>query len=358
MNDVIVVDGAGGYIAGHVVKRLIGAGYRVRAVDLPNINLNCLAGQNVETASFDMTKPETLASVLDGASAIVHCAAAFDLSLPYEVLERVNVLGTRNLVKACQDAGVKRFIHFSTGGVYGEAQYCPVDEKHPLKPLDNYSVSKLMAEQEVTGAGDGIKYTVFRPTAVYGPGGKYIAGIFFSCACILAGLNIRIPRIIGGPIMNWVHVEDCAGAVEFALRDEQTIGKIFNLAEVESYNAGEFFSILEDNLGIKTKGQIRVAPGLVSALGKLGWHLPKIISTAPITWLFKREWKKIVSNHHLLPELQPGFTHDLYLFLIGPHAYSSKALCDLGFVHKHPSFRASFPSVVQWYRDQNWIPQA
>lgn len=170
MKKIIVVDGAGGYIGGHVIKRLARAGYRVRAVDLPSININHLASQDVEIDSFDMTKPETLPRVLDGASAVVHCAAAFDLSLPYEVLERVNVQGTRNLVKVCQEVGVKRFIHFSTGGVYGEAQYCPVDEKHLLKPLDNYSVSKLMAEQEVIGAGDGIQYTVFRPTAVYGSG--------------------------------------------------------------------------------------------------------------------------------------------------------------------------------------------
>jgi len=358
MKDVIIVDGAGGYIGSHVVKRLAGAGYKVRAVDLPHVNLNQLVSKNVEIASFDMTKPETLAPVLTGSSAIVHCAAAFDLSLPYEVLERVNVQGTRNLVKACQQIGVKRFIHFSTGGVYGESQYWPVDEKHQLKPVDAYSVSKLGAEREVTGAGNGLQYTVFRPTAVYGPGGKYVAGTFFSCVCILVERNIRIPRIIGGPMLNWVHVEDCAGAVEFALRNERTIGNIYNLAEAESYDAGEFVSILGENLGIKTRGRIRVAPGLVSILGKLGWHLPHIISTAPISWLLKKEWKKIVAHHNLLPDLQPGFTRDLYPFLIGPHAYSSKALCDLGFVHEHPSFRKSFPDVVQWYRDQNWIPQA
>jgi nucleoside-diphosphate-sugar epimerase len=358
MNGIIIVDGAGGYIGSHVVKRLAGAGFRVRAVDLPRINLDHIAGPRVETAAFDMTRPETLPPVLDGASAIVHCAAAFDLSLPYEVLERVNVQGTRNLVKACQKAGIKRFIHFSTGGVYGESQYCPVDEKHPLKPVDAYSISKLGAEQEVTGAGNGLQYTVFRPTAVYGPGGKYIAGTFFSCICILAERKIPIPRILGGPMLNWVHVEDCAGAVEFALRDERTIRNIYNLAEAESYDAGEFVSVLGEHLGLKTRGQVRVAPGLVSALGRLGWHLPEIISTAPIAWLLKKEWKKVVSKHHLLPDLQPGWTLDLYPFLIGPHAYSSKALCDLGFVHQHPSFRKSFPGVVQWYRDQNWIPQA
>lgn len=358
MNDVILVDGAGGYIGGQIVKRLTGSGYRVKAVDLPHVDLGHIVGQGVEIASFDMTKPETLPPVLEGVSAIVHCAAAFDLSLPYEVLERVNVQGTRNLVKACQEVGVKRFLHFSTGGVYGEAKYWPVDEKHPCKPVDKYSISKYEAEKEVTGAGNGLQYTVFRPTAVYGPGGKYIAGTFFSCACILAEMNIRIPRILGGIMLNWVHVEDCAGAVEFALRDERTIGNIYNLAEAESYDAGEFVSILCENLGIKTRGKIRVNPALLTVLGKVGWHMPDIISVAPIAWLLRRQWNKIIVRNNLLPDLQPGFTRDLYPFMIGPHAYSCKALCDLGYVHAHPSFKASFPGVVQWYRDRNWIPQA
>ena len=196
-----------------------------------------------------------------------------------------------------------------------------MDEKHQLKPVDAYSVSKLGAEREVTGSGNGLQYTVFRPTAVYGPGGKYIAGTFFSCICILVEHNIRIPRIIGGPMLNWVHLEDCAGAVEFSLRDERTIGKAYNLAEAETYDAGEFVSILGECLGLKTRGRIRVAPGFVSAVGRLGWHSPKMISTTPIAWLLKREWKKIVARQNIMPDMKHCWTLDLYKFLFGTHSY-------------------------------------
>ncbi len=356
MKGLIIVDGAGGYVGEHVVKRLAEAGYRVRAVDLPAINLENLAGKGVETASFDLTRPETLAPVLSGATAVVHCAAAFDLSLSYEVLAKVNVNGTRNLINACKESNIRRFIHISTGGVYGSTSTWPVDETYPTKPIDAYGKSKLDAEKEVLIAGSDIDATIFRPTVVYGPGGKYIAGAFYSFACILSERKIPLPRIKRGPMFNWVHVTDIAKAVEFALGDDRTIGNVYNLAEKEMLEAGDFFEVLKENFRIKTKGRVTIPLALASAAGKLGWHMPVAISAKPISKIMSMEWNKIVARHNLVPDLQPAFPRDFYCYFIGHHAYTSKALCDLGFVHEHPNISASLPGVLQWYRDKKWIP--
>ncbi len=356
MKGLIVVDGAGGYVGGHVVKRLTQAGYRVRAVDLPKTNLEHLAGEGVETASFDLTRPETIPPALSGASAVVHCAAAFDLSLPYEVLAKVNVNGTRNLIKACQDTNIRRFIHISTGGVYGSSKTWPVDESFPTRPIDAYGKSKLDAEKEVLGAGSSIDATIFRPTVVYGPGGKYIAGAFYSFACILSERKIPLPRIKRGPMLNWVHVSDIAGAIEFALGDDRTIGNVYNLAEKEMLEAGDFFEILKENFGIKTRGKVTIPLAIASAAGKLGWHMPAAISARSISKIMSSEWKKIVARHNLVPDLEPAFPRDFYCYFIGHHAYSSKALCDLGYIHEHPNLSTSFKEVLQWYRDKKWIP--
>lgn len=356
MKDLIIVDGAGGYVGGHVVKRLVRAGYRVRAVDLPKTDLEQLADKDVETAFCDLTRPETILPVLLGAKAVVHCAAAFDLSLPYDVLARVNVFGTRNLTKACQDMKIPRFIHISTGGVYGSPKTWPVDETYPTRPMDAYSRSKLDAEKEVMRAGKNLKTTIFRPTVVYGPGGKYIAGAFYSFACILSERKIPLPRIKRGPMFNWVHVTDIARAVEFALGEDRTIGNVYNLAEKEMLTTGDFFEILKDNFGIKTRGTVTIPPALASAAGKLGWHMPTAISARPISKIMSSEWKKIVERHNLVPDLQPAFPRGFYSYFIGHHAYSSKALCDLGFVHEHPNLSTSFQGVLQWYRDKKWLP--
>ncbi|PKL37592.1 MAG: hypothetical protein CVV44_14690 [Spirochaetae bacterium HGW-Spirochaetae-1] len=355
MKGLIIVDGAGGYVGGHVVKRLAKAGYRVRAVDLPGINLEKIAEENVETASFDLTRPETILRVLIDATAVVHCAAAFDLSLSYEALAKVNVNGTRNLIRACQGMKINRFIHISTGGVYGSSKTWPIDETYPTRPMDAYAKSKLDTEKEVLNAAN-INATIFRPTVVYGPGGKYIAGAFYSFACILSERNIPLPRIKRGPMFNWIHVSDIAGAVEFALREEKTIGNIYNLAEQEMLEAGDFFEILKENFGIKTMGSITIPTVVASIFGKLGWHLPMAISAKPVSKIMSHEWKKIVARHNLVPDLQPTFPRDFYPYFIGHHAYSSKALCDLGFVHEHPKFSTSFPGVLQWYRDKKWLP--
>ena len=356
---LVLVDGAGGFIAGHVAEELFRAGFRVRATDLPGVNLAHLAEQGIETQSSDLLEPDSLAAVLASAGAVVHCAAAFDLALPLEKLLLVNVAGTSRLLKSCLAAGVTRFIHLSTGGVYGIPAGCPVSEDHPIRPVDAYSVSKARAEEAVVQAMDqGIKATVFRPTNVYGPRGRYTAGALFPFLCVLKERGIRIPRLRLGPPINMVHVADVAGAIRFALENESTVGQVYNLAETEIYPAGEFFDLLIEQFSLKTRGAIKIRPGLTGMIGRVGMQLPSALTVHPVQRLLEREWAKVVEKHHLVPALKPSLARDFMPFLIGPHAYSNQKLCGAGYQVRHPSFRKSFPEVVRWYRAQRWIPES
>jgi len=145
-----------------------------------------------------------------------------------------------------------------------------------------------------------------------------------------------------------MHVTDIAAAVEFGLREERTIGRVFNLAETEAMNAGMSFSTLCKNFGVETKDCLKIPTPIFTLFAKVAWRMPATISASPLSWIITREWGKIVPRYNLAPDLKPQFTHDFRPFLNGDHLCSCQAFCDLGFVHEHPNFRKSFPEVAAW----------
>ena len=83
----------------------------------------------------------------------------------------INAKGTFNLLELSVKHNVKKFVHASTGSVYGEAQYKPQDEQHPLNPTSYYGVSKLAGEKYVRAFHDlyNLNVTILRYFHVYGP---------------------------------------------------------------------------------------------------------------------------------------------------------------------------------------------
>lgn len=355
--DMVLVDGAGGYVGSALSEELHRAGYRVRATDLPSVDLSGLAGQGIETMPSDLLDAGSLDKVLAGVEAVVHCAAAFDLSLPLDTLMKVNAGGTRNLVEVCLKKDITRVVHMSTGGVYGIPRTCPVYEDHGIKPLEPYSVSKARAEEVVREfEAKGIKATVLRPTAIHGPGGRYTAGMLFPGLCILKERDIKVPRLRGGPPFNMVHVADVTGAIRFALDNDHTAGRVYNLAETETLTAGEFLDLLASEFALRTGRTFKVRTGLMALMARFQNLMPEAITSRPVERFLQKEWDKVVEKYDLVPALKPSVIHDLREFLIGPHAYSNQKLRNDGYQFKYPSLLESFPGSIKWYREQKWIP--
>ena len=174
---LVLVDGAAGYLGKHLVESFLAHGYRVRATDIKAEDLAYAEKLGAEVQGSDLTDLESLKRVVKGVDWVVHSAAAFDLGLPYSTLKRVNVNGTDNLCRALILHEVKKLLHVSTGGVYGPPKITPTLEDHPFNPLDAYSRSKYEAELVVEEYRRryGQYSILFRPTALYGPGGKYPA---------------------------------------------------------------------------------------------------------------------------------------------------------------------------------------
>jgi len=158
MKKTILVTGAGGYIGSVATYVFLQQGYSVVAVDNFTTGyrqpLDVLQGKfGKEDLRVYETDIKQISSVLEKEKKIdivVHYAASclVDESVknPYKYFDN-NVGGTNSLLKAMTDAQVTKLVFSSTCAVYGEAQYMPIDEKHPLNPSQPYGASKQMVEE-------------------------------------------------------------------------------------------------------------------------------------------------------------------------------------------------------------------
>jgi len=162
----ILITGAGGYIGSVAADLFLKEGYEVAAIDNfttgykePLEFLQKKYGQE-KFRYYEADLKEDLSSTFDkekGIEAVIHYAASclVDESVrdPGKYYYN-NVAGTANLLSAMDKAGIKNIIFSSTCATYGEAQYIPIDEKHPLKPTTPYGDSKRMAEEAIKSYGE------------------------------------------------------------------------------------------------------------------------------------------------------------------------------------------------------------
>jgi UDP-glucose 4-epimerase len=147
----IIAIGGAGYIGSHVVRTLIDKGHTVTVFD--NMSTGCEVNLFPD-ATFvrgDILDNDFLRATLkNGYDAVFHFAALKAANESMNVPEKYsvnNITGTINLLNAMCDTGIKYLVFSSTAAVYGEPEYTPMDEKHPLKPENYYGFTKLEIER-------------------------------------------------------------------------------------------------------------------------------------------------------------------------------------------------------------------
>ena len=164
---VLVIGGAG-YIGSHIVLELCERGMPVVVFD----NLSSGYKDNIDSrADFiegDILDQENLKRCFqNNYGAVFHFAAlkaagaSMDNPGPYS---RINIAGSINILNQMVDSEVRNFIFSSTASVYGEPEYLPIDESHPLKPLNYYGFTKLLVENLLKWYSElkGIRYAAIR----------------------------------------------------------------------------------------------------------------------------------------------------------------------------------------------------
>lgn len=149
----VVVTGGAGFIGSHVVDALLAADNRVRVIDDFSVgtwrNLEEHQGdKRLRVEQADVRDLEAMTRLTEGAEVVFHLACrCLRSSLEDPVSSHdVNATGALNMCEASRRNGVQRYVYTSTGEVYGNAVYLPVDEDHPMRPTQAYGASKAAGE--------------------------------------------------------------------------------------------------------------------------------------------------------------------------------------------------------------------
>jgi len=248
----ILVTGGAGFIGSHVVDALIERGHEVVVADDLSTGKREHLNPRAKFHRLDIRDAQGLEDVFaaERPEIVNHQAARANVreSMARPVLyAEVNVIGSLNLLELSRKYGVGKFIYASTGGaVYGEPEYLPADESHPINPLDPYGASKHFVEHYLYlyGVNYGLHYTVLRYPNVYGPrqdpyGEAGVVAIFTDQ--MLEG---------GQPVINgsgeqerdFVYVGDVAAANIQAMKKGD--GQIYNLGWGVGTSINEIFAKL------------------------------------------------------------------------------------------------------------------
>lgn len=256
----ILVTGGAGFIGSNVVDQLINNGHEVSVAD------NLLTGKidnlnnKVKFYKCDITNIDALKLIfqIQKPEVVYHFAAQIDVqtSLKKPAFDAdINIIGTINVLECCRKYEVKKIIYPSSAAVYGNPEYLPVDEKHPIEPVSFYGISKHTPEHYIKTFCSlyDIKYTIFRYSNVYGirqdPKGEGgVVSIFID-----KFLNNESPFIFGDgeQTRDFIYVKDIAKANLHALNKGDN--KIVNISTNVPVTVNRLFETMQEIFNSEVK---------------------------------------------------------------------------------------------------------
>lgn len=238
----VLVTGAAGFIGSHICERLLQEGAFVVGFDDFSAGRRANIDQFVGHPNMDFVDGSVLENgrkmeaVFAGLDTVFHNAASkknICLLDPQRDL-RVNGEGTLNLLLLSRENKVRKFVHASTGSVYGEPSVFPTTEEHPLRPVSYYGVSKLAGERyvDVFHRLYDMDTTILRYFHVYGPrqeSNEFGGVVSIFLRAIAEG---RKPKVFGdgNQVRSFTHVSDLAEINLRAATYTTSRGQVYNAA--------------------------------------------------------------------------------------------------------------------------------
>ncbi|BAJ63733.1 GDP-mannose 4,6-dehydratase [Anaerolinea thermophila] len=259
-NSRVLVTGAGGFIASHLVEQLVIQGATVRAFVRYNSRgdiglLRFIPEQvlrQVEVRFGDLRDYNAVVGALKGTDVVFHLGAL--IAIPYSYLHprevvETNVLGTLNVLQACREIGISRLVHTSTSEVYGTGLYTPMDEKHPLHAQSPYAASKIGADKLVESfyCTYDLSAVTVRPFNTFGPRQSARAVIPTIISQALTSERIRIGNLTTK--RDFTFVLDTVRGFLLAGSVPGVEGETFNLGTGKEVTVGELIDRVAQILG-------------------------------------------------------------------------------------------------------------
>lgn len=250
----VLVTGATGFVGNAVVGSLIRNGYA--PVALVRKGSESKLKHKTETVYGDVLDKDSLTAALDGVHAVIHLVGIIrEYRSKGVTFENMHHFATRNIVDACLEKGVKRYVHMSANGTRQNA-------------VSMYHITKYRAEDYVRQSG--LDFTIFRPSLIYGPGDSFIN--------MLAGYMRKTPVFSyfgdGSYPMQPVYVDEVAECFVRAIDSESTLRMIYPLCGKNRYTYKELLKLvgkaLGKNMTLLPVPEFAINLG-ISLLGRTDW---------------------------------------------------------------------------------------
>lgn len=319
MNRRALVTGACGFIGQHLCHLLNEQGYTIRALNRRVLH------QWPDSVALDLAMANWDINPCLDIDTVFHLAgkahALAENHRDEAEFRRINTEGTRKLLEAAQQAGVKRFIFFSSVKAVGECGLQPMDESVTVSADTPYGQSKYEAEQLVLHGGYVPHPVVIRPCMVYGDSDK--GNLPRMIKAIRRGLFPPLPELHNHRSM--VHVEDVVRAALLMAEKPEAAGQIYIVSDGQSYSTRQLYDLIRAELG-KPSVKWAIPITVLELLAKIGDGISRL------------------SGRRFV------FDSDALHKLTGSAWYSSaKIQRELGF-HPQHTLRQSLPDIVRFLK--------
>ena len=327
-----LVTGASGFIGGRLAERLATEeGVRVRAMFRNPKKAERLLKLPLEIVKADLLDLPSLRKAIDGCDLAFHCAALVRETGNRNEFFETNVKGTENILKASTEAGVKKFIHFSSVAVYGLNPPDGADETTPYQPCGNlYCDTKIASEKAVWVAHQkaGLPAVVIRPTNVYGPYSN--PWTVRPIKLVNSGQMILING--GTGFCNYVYIDNLIDATLAATKRDQSVGQVYLVTDGNAVLWKEFFGCYAQMAG---KPKMRSVPEWLGKAIALSMEVSSKLNGKP-----------------------PKITREAVRFLTRRARFKiEKAKRELGYQPRF-SLEEGMKLTEQWLRGAGYLPRA
>lgn len=292
----IFITGALGFVGKALAERY-------RQLGAQTCGLDVRADEALNVVAGDVSQPEAWQSAMNGCDLVIHTAAIVTSNVARAEAWRVNVLGTRRVLDAALQAGVKRFVHFSSLAAMRFNIEDNADESAPVMPTGNpYVDTKIASEQVVLAAhAQGrLDCAIVRPADVYGPGSR--PWTIIPVQAIQKGYFLLPAH--GQGIFRAIYIDDLVNGVILAAEKDEAIGQIFILGGEKRLTCETFFGHYYRMLG---KGSPRVmstsAAVTIAEIGRVIFKLlgkPTELGRGAMEMLSKKNTVSNEKAHRLL----------------------------------------------------------